>query len=214
VAKTDSTDAPYAVANEYICSRLGTAIGLPTPPGVVLGGPAGDAAFVSLRFGRKGDKPPPIISEHLAEDEPFVAGGVIAFDCWIGNKDRHTKNIAYVRSPRIPPVVFDHSHALMGYQKGEAVRRLADTIDEPYVGHGCLDAVVKEGSGFGEWAGRIASVPTWLVEEACSVAETTGAASPEEAVRAREFLRHRQTRILEYLKAEATALPNVSWGML
>lgn len=97
IAKLNSASAPYAVANEFICGRLGLMVGLPVPPGVVVTADDGRLAYVSLRFGPKGQRPPPTIPEHLVEDKPSVAAGIIAFDCWIGNEDRHQENVAYVR---------------------------------------------------------------------------------------------------------------------
>jgi hypothetical protein len=61
VAKTNTPSVPYAVANEYICGRLGLSIGLSIPPGVILHTDNGEPAYVCLHFGHKGEKPPPVI---------------------------------------------------------------------------------------------------------------------------------------------------------
>jgi hypothetical protein len=129
VAKSNSGNAPYAVANEFICGRLGLMIGLPIPPGMVARTDDGNLAYISLRFGPKGELSPPVIPEHLVEDNPSIAAGINAFDCWIGNEDRHPGNVAYVRGQsQRPATVFDHSHALLGFERGGAVGRLRGRV--------------------------------------------------------------------------------------
>src|SRR5690348_11554661 len=115
VAKVAAPSQLYVVPNEFICGRLGLIMGLPVPPGVVVRADSGDLAYVALRFGQKGEKLPPVIPEHVVEDNPSVAAGVVAFDCWVGNRDRHTQNLAYSRAVRNMHI-FDHSHALLGEQ--------------------------------------------------------------------------------------------------
>lgn len=95
VAKQNSDGAPYAVPHEFICGRLGLLIGLPVPPGVVITTQDGKLAYISLSFGPKGERPPPVNAQHIAEDRPYAAAGIVAFDCWIGNPDRHQENLAY-----------------------------------------------------------------------------------------------------------------------
>src|SRR5258707_6897182 len=107
----------YIVAAEYICARLALLIGLPVPPGIAIRTKDGQMGYISLRFGPKGERPPPVIAEHLVEDRPELAAALVAFDGWVANDDRHDQNIAYIRG-KLPLVVYDHSHALVG--KGTA----------------------------------------------------------------------------------------------
>lgn len=213
VAKTN-TPAPYAVANEYICGRLGLLMGLPVPPGVIVGADDGRPAFVCLRFGRRGEKPPPVIAQHLVEDEEFMAAGIVAFDCWIGNEDRHDRNLAYSRDPPLDLAVFDHSHALMGSDPGGAVHRFSDNLDKTYVGSGCLAPLMSKGGAFPEWAKRIQSVDPGVIKSTCRAVKRVGAATEPEVRAAEEFILHRRTRILRYLQHDVNALPRVmEWGL-
>jgi hypothetical protein len=163
----------------------------------------------------QGGEAPSGHTQDLIDDEQFTAAGVVAFDCWIASEDRHNGNLAFVRNLRIGPVVFDHSHALMGHQQGKAIERLVATIDRPYVGSGCLAPLMSNGAVFGEWARRIKSVAPGTIKEVCRSAGRLGAADVAEAKAAENFLLRRQTRILEYLRADPNALPKVAeWGML
>jgi len=209
VAKRDSKDAPYAVANEFICGRLGLLIGLPVPPGAVVVDDDGELAYVSLRFGPRGEPPPPINPQKFVEDNPSTVAGVIAFDCWIRNPDRHQHNLAYVRGePRIPVMVFDHSHALLGIQAGEAVQQLQETVDEPLIS-GILRRHVTSGREFGYWADRIRAVSSALIRDICRTVVHADGITADECTAAAEFLIRRKDRVLEMIRASKGRMPNV-----
>ena len=209
VAKRNSTDAPYAVPNEFICGRLGLLIGLPVPPGAVVTTDDRKLAYVSLRFGSKGEPPPPLDPRKFVEDHPNTAAGVIAFDCWIGNPDRHQHNLAYVRGePKIPVTVFDHSHALLGVQAGAAVQRLRETIDDPLIS-GILRQHVTSSREFRGWASRIGALSNALIWDICRTVIHPDGISAEECTAAAEFLIHRKNRVLEKLRASKGRMPNV-----
>jgi hypothetical protein len=189
-------------------------MGLPVPPGVMVRTDDGRPAFVCLRFGRKGEKPPPAIAQHVVEDDEFMAAGIVAFDCWIGNEDRHDRNLAYSREPKLDLAVFDHSHALMGCEAGGAVQRLTDSLDKTYVSSGCLAPLMTKGGAFPEWAKRVQSIDPGVIKNTCRAVSRVGAATHDEAKAAEEFLLHRRTRILGYLQKDASALPKVmEWGL-
>ncbi|MDX6381609.1 MAG: hypothetical protein QOI57_2633 [Rubrobacteraceae bacterium] len=209
VAKRNSADAPHAVANEFICARLGLLIGLPVPPGAVVTTGDGKLAYVSLRFGPKGEDPPPLSPKEFVEDNPSIAAGVIAFDCWIGNPDRHQHNLAYVRGdPRIPVTVFDHSHALLGIQAGAAVQLLRRRLDDPVVS-GILRQYITSSREFRDWASRIRAVSSELIRDICRTMNHPDGISAEECSAAAEFLIHRKDRVLEQIWASKGRVPNV-----
>jgi hypothetical protein len=212
VGKLNSPASPYAVANEFIAGRLGMIIGLPVPPGTTATTDDGELAYVGFRFGKQGEKPPPIIPEHFVADNPHLAAGVVAFDSWIGNEDRHPKNLSYVREPRIPPVVFDHERALLGAEAGKAVERLTDRVGESFVG-GCLATEIRDGASFDDWAARIASISAGVIRDVCATALSVGAVTADENEAAIAFLQQRQTRIVEFVSS-SPALANVAqWGL-
>lgn len=215
VAKMSSASAPYAVPNEFICGRLGLMIGLPVPPGVVVTTHDGKLAYVSLRFGPKGQRPPPVIPEHLVEDNPSIAAGIIAFDCWIGNDDRHQENVAYVRGEsEIPVTVFDHSHALLGSQPGAATQRLRDHRNDTFIGQGSLAPHITSSGEFENWANRISSIPRELIRDICQTVVHTDGITKEECTEAVKFLIQRKDRVLEKIRQSKGAIPNVQqWDL-
>jgi HipA-like kinase len=210
VVKRNSKDAPYAVTNEFICGRLGLLIGLPVPPGaVVTTDDDGKLAYVSLRFGPKGGALPPLDPQKFVEDNPSIAAGVIAFDCWIANPDRHQHNLAYVRGePKIPVTVFDHSHALFGIQAGAAVQRLREMVCRPLVS-GILRGHITSSTEFGYWADRIRAVCNELIRDICRTAIHAEGITEEECTVAAEFLIHRKEHILEMIRASKERMPNI-----
>ncbi len=215
VAKRNSTSAPYAVPNEFICGRLGLLIGLPVPPGaVVTYGDDGKLAYVSLQFGPKGEPPPPIDPQEFVEDLPSIAAAVVAFDCWIANPDRHEHNLAYVRGePKIAVTVFDHSHALLGVQAGAAVQRLRKTVDDPLVS-GILRQHITSTREFRHWANRISAVSSELIRDICRMVIPPDGITADECTAAAEFLIHRKDRVLEQLRRSKGRMPNVQqWGL-
>ncbi len=113
VIKQNTPGAPHLVANEFICGRLAAAMGLPVPPGGIVKLDDDSLAYVSLRFGLNGEQPPPAYADELVADLPDLALRIVAFDCWVANRDRHEGNLTYERRA-IPPMVFDHEKALMG----------------------------------------------------------------------------------------------------
>ena len=209
VAKRNSKNAPYAVPNEFICGRLGLLIGLPIPPGAVLSTDDGKLAYVSLQFGPKGEPPPPVNPQEFVEDNPSTAAGVVAFDCWIGNPDRHEHNLAYVRGePKIPVSVFDHSHALLGIQAGVAVQQLRRTAGDPLVS-GILRQHITSSTEFEYWANRISAVSRELIRDICRMVIHPDGITANECCAAAEFLIHRKDCVLEQIRASKGRMPNI-----
>jgi len=209
VAKRNSTDAPYAVPNEFICGRLGLLIGLPVPPGTVVTTEDGRLAYVSLQFGPKGKPPPPVNPQEFTEDNPNIAAGVIAFDHWIGNPDRHEHNLAYVRGePKIPVTVFDHSHALLGVEVGAAIQRLRETVHDPLVS-GILRQHITSSREFGDCAKLISAISNELIRGICRTLVHPDGITVDECTAAAKFLIDRKERVLEKIRASKVRMPNV-----
>jgi hypothetical protein len=184
-------------------------IGLPIPPCVVVRTDDGKLAYISLRFGPKGELPPPVIPEHLVEDNPSFAAGIIAFDSWIGNEDRHPGIVAYVRDQSQRPVtVFDHSHALLGFERGGAIDRLRGRINEPFV-TGSLPPHVKSSKEFSDWAGRIRMISNGLIRNICAAVVDPDGITVDECKAVVYFLAHRKHRILENILAAKGGMPKV-----
>ena len=196
-------------ANEYVCNRLALALGLPVPPGAFIRTVDRSVAFVSLRFGSLTESIPPVIPADLARDQPLVAGGIIAFDCWIRNSDRHTGNLAY-RKGVIPPTMFDHGLCLGGESRS-GIAGLSNEISKPGYPH-CLSAHIKTARHLENWLTTIKALPlvtmTSILEEVVSVNLLTS----REAKMITAFLRHRQMHLHSVLQQTLSHLPD--WGLL
>lgn len=209
IAKDDTTE-PYSVVNEYVCSRTAAAVGLPVPPGTIAKTTDGKNMFVSLLFTAGPTSLPAADPAELTADHPEIAAGIVAFDCWIGNWDRHAGNIAYVRG--VSGVsVFDHGRTLLRTQKGAGVTEINNSRDEPhlYPNHALLPHL-SDLSLLKRWAERINLVAPESLKDACATAARLGACSLAEAQAIESFLEYRKSRILGYLNAGWEMLPLVS----
>ena len=91
--KEHREDAPFLVANEYAAHRIGTQLGLPVPPGGLVGD-GRSLGFASLSFRSMGASSPPVIPEQLVANDERLAAGVVVLDVIIMNTDRHHGNLA------------------------------------------------------------------------------------------------------------------------
>lgn len=209
IAKLNCDDSKYAVAHEYICWRLAAAIGLPVPPGVVVRTDDSDLAYVSVQFGPSGELPPPVIAEDFVRDHPTLAAGVIAFDCWIANYDRHDENLAY-SSRLLPPAVFDHDLALMGNMGPE---RLESLMEDGIAGN-CLCGLITDARHFRIWSDRIASLPDGLVQDICEHITCDGGLTAEQATATARFLVCRKPKVGALLRSSSDSMPRVTqWDL-
>jgi len=174
VAKVCDTPGDYVVANEFICARVGLALGLPVPPGVIAQTTDGKAAYVSLRFGKLTERPPHVMPADLVADHPRVAAGIVLFDSLILNTDRHAGNLAYSRAGNLPVNIFDHSHALLGPAKGDGPERVQLMQDQPGFAT-CLTKHVVERSHFEGWLVRIEGLADELCHDIVDQAHAGGA---------------------------------------
>ena len=175
--KEDHT--PFRIPNEYICARLGTVLGLPIPPFALTKISDGGIKlmFSTLDFNPSGIRLPPILPDICMHRMPFLCVGVIAFDVWIANEDRHDENLAVdkVANPKTMRV-FDHDQALFGGCNEIGIARLVKLRDRLGItGSGvtggnphCLVPHLASDKYFEDWTDRIESIPEWVVTEACS----------------------------------------------
>jgi hypothetical protein len=211
VVKLAHPSAPYTVANEYICGRLATAIGLPTPPGTIAKMDDGTLAYVMLRFGLKGDKPPPADPPLIASNKARLAAGVVVFDDWILNADRHPANMAYV--PDAGLSIFDHGHALLGTTDSGAVAHLTAKANTVCLG-GALAPHLSKSDDLFRWASRIRQVDDELVREFCDTPRRLGAITKEESAAASAILIARKSALWQHVHDNQANFPAVTdWGL-
>jgi hypothetical protein len=209
VAKCNSPAVPYCVPNELICAAIGRFIGLPIPPCGLIHAPTAAVTtwFASLDFNLAGDSLPPVDPVRCFNELPRLSAGLLLFDVLIGNCDRHRGNFAVdfsVQPPRMS--VFDHGHALFGYEAGKAADRLRDlrcrlsiTGGAYTKGHRhCLLDIIKTDDDFGDWISRIRSIPDFLVADLCQDAVGIGATEAESQL-ASDFLKYRRDNMRDII---------------
>lgn len=177
IAKQNVPEAPYCIANEYICGRIGRLLGLPVPPVGLMsaGGTIADVRFASLDFNFTGINLPPLTLAQCQNMAPRIKTGIILFDVFIANSDRHRGNLAQDAANPANLAVFDHSHALLGTVAGEGRQRLIDMEDSLGITGGgvtggniqCLLRNLPTANFLQEWVHRIRWIPNYFIEDIC-----------------------------------------------
>ena len=163
VAKCNGPSVPYCIPNELICAELGRVIGLPIPPAGVIHAPSAAVAlwFASLDFNLTGNTLPPVDPVQCCARLPDLSTGLLLFDIWVANCDRHAGNFSVdsLAQP-VQMSVFDHSHALFGYNAGQGEARLLDLRERLGVSggshtrgsrHCLLDVLPTDGTSGNGW---------------------------------------------------------------
>ncbi len=226
VAK-DNTHAPYCIPNELICGELGRFLRLPVPPVGIVSQTTGTPLFASLNFNLTGNSLPPVNVGQCMRQLPRLSAGLLLFDIWVANCDRHPENFSvdFLASP--PQMnVFDHSHALFGYAPGAGERRLKALLDRLGISwttnnavdsgqhRHCLLDVVNSDNEFGFWTRRIRAMPDFYIEEICRDAQPYGLTA-RESEEAAHFLKTRRDNLQTIIRshqAEFTAIN--TWSLL
>ncbi len=203
---------PHIVANEYICARLAVAVGLPVPPGFLV--KKGDEPwFVSMDFNLAGNTLPPILPNLLVARDPNLCAGIVLFDAWILNPDRHDKNLAHDTTTDAV-TIFDHSRALMPIdlpQRHLATQAQSTTCFER--GTHCLAPVITDASTFVHWHQRILAVAEHQITDALNDAAEVGL-EPGNVDFFRQYLLDRRVNLPNIVAAHTTAFPSLNLGTL
>jgi hypothetical protein len=204
VAKAASAGDPYAVANELVCAALARAICLPCPPSFLVE-KEGTPFHVSLDFNLSGHSLPPVVPAQVVQQQPGLSTGVILFDAWIVNPDRHNRNIAFdTIGNRL--WIFDHSHAFMAGRRG--TQHLIDNSTTLGIGGHCLAPAVTTMSEAPKWLDRIMTVPEFYIAEAMEMAADVGLPRDDRAFCV-DFLCERRENLSEILTANRAVFPHV-----
>ncbi|WP_155945621.1 hypothetical protein [Micromonospora sp. CNB394] len=196
-ARRNTPQRRFAVVNDYVASTLGTAAGLPVPPGTLLRVGQGELGYLSLGFSDKGDRPPPVIPPVFAHERPWDATGIIAFDQWILNNDRHDANLAYL--PNSGVAVFDHDMALIcNPPSGDACGSLETGLEQTVKDH-ILARHLTTAEYFPEWCDRIKSVGKREIRRVVSTCQDANLIDRNVRDKLIDFLEHRQTRIQSHI---------------
>lgn len=206
IAKPSSTEFPFQVPNEIICTDIGRAIRLPIPPGCVVTHESGKVVhYVSLDFSQSAELLPPIDARALARDFPELACGIILFDLWMANEDRHEANLSYDTDTKTIQI-FDHGRAILS---AGGRSRLEKIDDRKIIDSNCLSGEIRNMSGFSVWNNRIKSIPKFFIEEVVSDAKKFG--FPEDEVKfCTDFLLDRRSKLMRLVKKHKAIFHNVT----
>lgn len=213
VAKAATGAMPMTVVNELICADLGRAVKLPVPPSFLVHHGDGKPYHVSLNFHLAGEDLPPADAAAVVADHPSLAAGIVLFDSWICNGDRHRGNLAYDKvSKRV--TLFDHSHSFL---TGAGKQRLEQAAGQLAIGGHCVARELTQVDGFRTWHTRIMAVPDFYIREAVEQTVGVGPMEADIAAFAAEYLLDRRRRLLDLVDANRAHFPKIQeaqWAAL
>jgi hypothetical protein len=202
---------PYEISNELLCLRLGLAMNLPVPLGVILE-KDGKTYYASLHVAIAGEKLPPATEEDLnaiASDERLTCG-IVMFDSWILNEDRCSVNISYFDDTK-QTFIFDHGRAFLD-KTGRAF--LEANKNEICIGEHCLAERIKSLWSFDDWHRTMLSIPEHYIRDSVEMASTLGL--PEEDIDfCTQYLIDRRNQLRElFIQHRKKTFPNLDEGLL
>lgn len=193
VAKKNTENYPFVVANELICSYLAKSLLLSVPPGFLIE-EGNETYFVSLNFNLAGVGLPPINPRRVIQGLPDETLGTILFDLWIVNQDRHESNISYLSSTN-KMTIFDHGHALLC----DNPNRLQEIGENFCLERHCLVPYLLNFEGLREWLKRIKQVPEFYIRKVVESAVDVGL-TEEQKDNCTDFLLQRRKSLKKILK--------------
>ena len=207
VAKRNNEESPYLVANELVAASIATYLRLPVPPCCIVI-KDGVPHFSSLNFNLTGERLPPVDPARVAQEWPRMAAGIVVFDAYIGNYDRHDGNIsAVLQTPPHRLNIFDHDRCLLGHEEGAGLEHLEQAnyclvIDGSMGGNQhCLMPHMTDWGHLAAWVLRIEQMPDWFTDEVAQDAGEHGGITEEEVAGVKKFLRERRDNLRGILSA-------------
>lgn len=205
IAKANSAELPYTIVNELICNQLARSIMLPVPPGFVIEH-ENNPYFVSLDFNLGGEDLPPADTSALAQSQPGIATGIILFDIWILNDDRHPSNLAFdTTSNKVQ--VFDHSHAFLRAEANPR-NRFDRAENNLGIGNHCLLRELTSFVDIHDWHNRIIQVPEYYIRNSIESAVDLGL-PPNLVDYCFDYLLERRVRLIDLVRNHKGLFGNV-----
>jgi len=135
---------------------------------------------------------------------PKTGAGILAFDAWIVNTDRHRKNLAFDKTTKRVQI-FDHSHALYGADGQNLADHEHDIgFERPH----CLAPHLTSFGDVGVWCDLIRAIPRRYIYELLKAAVDVGL--PQNAVDATlDFLLRRRERLETLFMNHRADFPSV-----
>lgn len=224
VAKCNGAPVPYCLPNELICAEIGRFLCLPVPPAGIIHSTTASPTdwFATLNFNLTNNSLPPVDAVRCVAELADLSTGLLLFDLLIANCDRHRGNFSVdflATPPRMN--VFDHSHALFGFQAGNGIQRLTELRERLGMSGGahtrgnrhCLLDIVLTDDHFSKWLDRISALPDFLIDELCHAAVGLGI-SDSEAAAAADFLKYRRDNLRRIIDQHRTEFRGVKqWSL-
>jgi hypothetical protein len=207
---TNWASSPFLVPNEMIAGCIAQFLRLPIPPFAVTSWERGIYFFSSLDFNFDSEQLPPVIADICWKHLPKLCTGVVLFDIFIANEDRHDKNLVVDNQAKPKAMrIWDHDHALLGgggkLRGSQRLQKLASRLGctaGTKTGKGsnrhCLIDAIETVEHFGDWIARISAVPDWFIDDVCRSAKPYGLTAAE-ARNVAKFLKQRRNGFPELL---------------
>lgn len=196
IAKCSTPNMPHTVASELLCGNLARILFLPVPPSFIVQDNENLPHHVSLNFAVAGESLPPVDPIAVVSHDPILACGIVLFDIWIGNKDRHNGNMAFDAQTRTI-TLFDHSHAFLAGQ--DPTQWLNDNQDSIGIGNHCLVPHISNIKPFIAWNQKVSQIPEFFILEAVRECVKVGFPAELENVCASHLLERRK-KLLDLIK--------------
>jgi hypothetical protein len=218
LAKT-SHNSKYLLANEWIAANIGWHIRLPIPPFAMMRKGGSSRYFASLDFSGRIGSPPDMNPERLAECLPDETTGVLLFDMFIANPDRHEGNLK-VDNRNSPSTleVFDHDQALFASRGVSRLRKVDGKLgyglyQQNSQFHKLADAI-STSKYFWKWTSRIGMINDGFIECICDEARVTGITSAD-AKECAVFLKHRKDQMEGLVRDNKAFFKKISdWNLV
>jgi hypothetical protein len=219
--KAPTESIPFRIPSEFVASKIGQLLGLPIPPcAITVFGPEKIKLFSSLDFDFERSSLVPVLGDIVVSKLPLLCAGVVVFDIFIGNEDRHDENVVVDRGSDPKRIhVFDHDHALLsgmnhhGIDKLEKLSNDIGITGKPPLNnnrHVFLDELRSE-KDLNYWVQRVSAIPEFMLDDLCRFARNELELAPQVASALSDFLRYRKRdlhRLIHQSQSEFTSIAN------
>lgn len=203
---------PTVAANEWIAARLAEALGLPVLDHRIVS--MRGKLFFASAWMQKPTFYPAIDAEIFQKCENRDrAYGVVVFDCWLINKDRHGANLV-VRNSRNGNhlmILNDHSHLLVSPLGPFTTKSLARSVAVPPASFICLPFIrdaITDPAMVRIVLDQIEALPEQFIRDAVHSTPQPLLSLPDQAFYA-DFLVARRDRLREVMQAGSSVFPKL-----
>ena len=218
VGKSQWTESPYLMANEWIAANIAQFLRLPVPPFAIVSKKSRSTAmFISYSY--EGDSTPDDVDpDALYNTFPKECTGIVVFDIFLVNCDRNGGNLK-VDKPAFPKAFYliDHERSLFYISKSEGIRRLRSRQDRLGVTDGadsanewhCLIELLDDVSHLEHWVQKVKTIPDEFINDICEEMWKMSITRPE-CDEVKKFLKTRRDKIGQLIIDHKDRFPRVT----